>query len=131
FRDCSREDMGLDMLKDMIRPNLRLKGDESIDILWSGDACTPMSLFEEEEFQSILDSAEFDENGWSQVYTQVLESSKDGEVCGTIPPHKYMTPVKKTPPKKPVSKGNTPKKATVSEQTQEETQVVSKCNTPR
>lgn len=105
FRDCAREDMGLDRLTDMIRTNLRLKGDEIIDILWSEDACTPMSLSEEKKFKCIWDRLEFDENGWSQVYMQVLESSKDGdEPCETVPPHKYMTPIKKTHPKKPISK---------------------------
>ncbi|KAI3887472.1 hypothetical protein MKX03_028037, partial [Papaver bracteatum] len=102
FRDCAREDMGLDMLKDMIMPNLRLKGNEILDILWSKDACTTMSLSKEEEFKCIWDRAKFDENGWSQVYMQVLECSKDGdEPCETVPPHKYMTPIKSTPPKKP------------------------------
>lgn len=109
FRDRDREDMSLDRLKYMIRPKLRLKGDETIDILWSEEACTPMSLYREEEFKYCCDNTEIDDNGWSKMYMQGIESSKDGDdssiICEIVLPHKYLSPVKNRAPNKPVSKG--------------------------
>ncbi|XP_026460853.1 uncharacterized protein LOC113362067 [Papaver somniferum] len=98
FRNMARTEMGLDKLMDMLKPNLRLKFNDIIDIMWFVDPCLPHSLIREDEFWYFLDHAENDENGWSVLHMQVIvrmNSDDESELSyDSVPPHEYLNPIK-------------------------------------